>query len=410
MEGNRVGQLARAGGAGALDPAWLMARAGQVADGWQRELLGCADGKLLVCCSRQAGKSTVVAALALHTALFQAGSLVLILAPGLRQALELQAKLRAFHAAVEGVLGPWARAVRATTVETVFAQGSRVVALPGNEARVRGFSGPRLIVLDEAARIPEALYATVRPMLAVSRGRLVALSTPFGRRGWFWREWETGNGWRRFRVPWNLCPRIDAGFIDSEREALGQAWVDQEYGCSFGAGEGLVYPTFEQCLVERAPEPLFGEAVGGIDFGWRNPFAAVWGTRTREDELWLTGERYASRTLLGEHAKGLPRGTRWYADPSGPTEIEELRWAGLRVWPGPNALRPGIAAVHGRLESGRLKVVRGACPHLAAEATRYRYDPDTDSHDENPLDRDNHALAALRYLVLGMDRGRVARS
>jgi hypothetical protein len=82
----------------------------------------------------------------------------------------------------------------------------------------------------------------------------------------------------------------------------------------------------------------------------------------------------------------------------------------LRVWPGPNAIRAGIAAVHGRLESGRLKVVREACPNLVHEAARYRYDPDTDPHDENPLDRDNHALAALRYLVAGLDRGRVARA
>ena len=402
--------IGRAGGAAALDPAWLLARAGMPADDWQRELLTSTDDRLLVCCSRQAGKSTVVAGLALHTALFHPGCLVLILAPGLRQAQELHTKLRALHAAALPSLGPWARAERLTLAETTFAQGSRVVALPGNEERVRGFSGPRLIVLDEAARIPEALYATVRPMLAVSRGRLVALSTPFGRRGWFWREWETGTGWRRFRVPWQACPRIDQSFIDSEHAALGQAWVDQEYGCSFGAGEGLVYPNFDGCLVERVPVPLDGEAVGGIDFGWRNPFAAVWGVRTREDELWLTGERYLARVSLGQHAKALPKLARWYADPSGPTEIAEMRWAGLRVWPGPNAIRPGIAAVHGRLERGRLKVVREACPNLVHEAARYRYDPDTDPHDENPLDRDNHALAALRYLVAGLDRGRVARA
>ena len=401
--------LAAAGGAAGLDPAWLLAAAGMPADEWQRELLNCADNRLLVCCSRQAGKSTVVAALALHTALFNPGCLVLILAPGLRQAQELHAKLRSLHAAVLPGLGPWAAVERMGGVETVFAQRSRVVALPGNEARVRGFSGPRLIVLDEAARIPDTLYATVRPMLAVSRGRLVALSTPFGRRGWFWREWETGKQWRRFRVPWELCPRIAPAFIESEREAVGRAWVEQEYGCSFVAGEGLVYPRFEECLSGQPPAPLVGEPVGGIDFGWRNPFAAIWGTRTRDDELWLTGERYRARAPLADHVGHLPKPVLWYADPSSPNEIAELRGAGLRVWPGPNAIRAGIAAVHGRLESGRLRVVRDACPNLLLEAGRYRYDPDGGDTEENPLDRDNHALAALRYLIGGLDRGRVAR-
>ena len=81
----------------------------------------------------------------------------------------------------------------------------------------------------------------------------------------------------------------------------------------------------------------------------------------------------------------------------------------MRVWPGPNAIRAGIAAVHGRLESGRLRVVRDACPNLLLEAGRYRYDPDGGDTEESPLDRDNHALAALRYLIGGLDRGRVAR-
>jgi hypothetical protein len=52
---------------------------------------------------------------------------------------------------------------------------------------VRCFS-PGLVIVDEAARVPDDLYRAVRPMLAVSQGRLIALSTPFGQRGWFYDE------------------------------------------------------------------------------------------------------------------------------------------------------------------------------------------------------------------------------
>ena len=126
------------------------------------------------------------------------------------------------------------------------------------------------------------------------RHALLALSTPFGRQGWFWREWATGTGWERHEVPWSTCPRISPEFIERERASLGDAWVEQEYACSFESLTGLVYPNFAQAWADSAP-PSEGEPVGGIDFGWRNPFAAVWGVRTRDDVLWLTGERYLAR-------------------------------------------------------------------------------------------------------------------
>ena len=60
---------------------------------------------------------------------------------------------------------------------------------PGTEGTVRGFSRVALLVIDEAARVSDPLYYAVRPMLAVSGGKLVALSTPFGQKGHFWQEW-----------------------------------------------------------------------------------------------------------------------------------------------------------------------------------------------------------------------------
>ena len=74
--------------------------------------------------------------------------------------------------------------------------GSRIVALPGKEATVRGFSGVDLIIEGEASRVDDLLYRTMRPMLAVSGGRLILMSTPFGKRGHFFEEWSNG-GTRR---------------------------------------------------------------------------------------------------------------------------------------------------------------------------------------------------------------------
>ncbi len=161
-----------------------------------------------------------------------------------------------------------------------------------------------------------------------------------------------------------------------------------------------------------------GRGVGGIDFGWRNPFAALAGVLDRDDVLWIDWERYLRETPLHEHAAALrraarrqPAGTVWYADPAGRTEIEELRASGLTVRRADNDIRLGIAATAARLRTGRLKVHGPACPNLLAEARLYRYPSGAEraSIHENPVDEHNHALGALRYLIAALDARFIAR-
>ncbi len=115
-------------------------------------------------------------------------------------------------------------------------------------------SGVRLIVVDEAARVSDELYYAVRPMLAVSGGRLVGLSTPFGKRGWFHSAWTEGADWERVTATGKACPRISAEFLEEERRALGERWYRQEYLCSFEDPEGAVF-THDEILTCRVPCP-----------------------------------------------------------------------------------------------------------------------------------------------------------
>jgi hypothetical protein len=393
----------------ALDPAQVLRRQGMAPDPWQCQLFRSHERQVLLNCSRQSGKSTAVAALALHTALVRPRSLTLILSPSLRQSVEL------FRKVLDGynALGRPLRAVSGSATRLELANHARVVCLPGKEETIRAFSGVALLIIDEAARVADDLYRSVRPMLAVSRGRLICLSTPFGRRGFFWREWESGSpGWRRVCIPWRDCPRITPDFIAAEQHSLGERWVRQEYECSFEALAGVVYPDFEaHCAQDGWPAEIAGRAVGGIDFGFRNPFCALWGVLDRDDVLWLGHERYVRAAPIHEHAAALPRHVTWYADPAGRTEREELRRAGLVVRPGANDIRAGVAAVTARMRTGRLKVSRTGCPNLLAEAKLYRYGeaPADSAASELPVDDHNHALDALRYLVSRVDAGFMAR-
>jgi hypothetical protein len=149
---------------------------------------------------------------------------------------------------------------------------------------------------------------------------------------------------------------------------------------------------------------------GGIDFGFRNPFAALWGTLDKRGILWLTGEHYSRERCLSDHANHLPRDVCWYGDPAGASDIAQLRQAGFNIRPGDNPIHLGIAAVRARLERGTLKVLEGACPNLLAEAALYRYTPEKGSTcSENPLDAHNHALGALRYMISKLDARLLAR-
>jgi hypothetical protein len=136
--------------------------------------------------------------------------------------------------------------------------GSRIVLLPGTEGTVRGFSGVAMLIIDEAARVSDALYYAVRPMLAVSRGRLVALSTPFGKRGWFHDSWHSGEAWERVRINADQCPRITKEFLAEERRALGERWYRQEYCTSF---EDVIDAVFAwediQAAMSQDVQPLF---------------------------------------------------------------------------------------------------------------------------------------------------------
>lgn len=220
-----------------LDPAELVRRAGLEPDPWQLAVLRSVQSRQLLNCCRQAGKSTITAGLALHTALYEPESLILLLSPGERQSKELLRKVAAFYETLDRPVP--AEAENTLTLE--LENGSRIVALPGNEATIRGYSGVRLLIVDEASRVPDALYAAVRPMLAVSGGRLLALSTPFGKRGWWFEAWDKGENWQRIKITADQCPRITPEFLEEERRALPASWFKSEYLCEFGELEGAVF-------------------------------------------------------------------------------------------------------------------------------------------------------------------------
>jgi hypothetical protein len=225
-------------------------------DEWQEDLLRSEAPRVLLNVARQAGKSTIAGLIGLHRALYHPGSLILILAPSERQAKETFGKVAAFYRHLGHIIAM--DSYRKLGMN--LASGSRIEALPGSEKTIRGFSGVDLLIVDEAARVADELYYAVRPMLAVSGGRLMMLSTPFGKRGVFYEEWtsEAGGAWERYTATASECPRIPPAFLEEERKTLGPWWFAQEYECRFMDTVDQVFQTdvIDGAITEEVA-PLF---------------------------------------------------------------------------------------------------------------------------------------------------------
>ncbi len=242
--------------AASLDPVVLARRLDITPDPWQARLLRSTAPRTLLNVTRQGGKSTITSLLAVHEALYHAGALVLLLSPSMRQSGEIF--LKCLHA-YKG-LGRPVPSVSETALTLTLANGSRIVSLPGStDATIRGYSGVSLLIIDEASRVDDGLYMSVRPMLAVSGGRLIALSTPYGKRGWWFDAWTGDEPWERFRVPATDCPRIAPAFLAEEQRTLGPWFFRQEYCCEFSETTDQLF-THDVVMAAITPEvkPLFG--------------------------------------------------------------------------------------------------------------------------------------------------------
>lgn len=220
-----------------VDGSVLLQHADLAPDRWQRDVLIRRSHRLLVLTSRQVGKSTTVAARALHKALTVAGCTVVCIAPTERQSIEIITKVRRLVAAHPGL----DRIPRNAATQIGLPNGSRIIALPGKPDTIRGYSA-HLLILDEAAYLADEVFEAATPMAAAVDGDIIALTTPNGRSGWFYSAW-TGDDteWDRVTVRYDEVSRITDAFIRGERGRMSPARFSAEYECEFLSPAGAVW-------------------------------------------------------------------------------------------------------------------------------------------------------------------------
>ena len=238
---------------------------------WQEEAMKPCE-RLILNCTRQAGKSTVISAKAVYRAKHFPKSLILLISPTERQSIELMKKIDDFMKSDPQQLGLKVD----NTFEKEFWNKSRIVALPGSEKSVRGFSAPSMIIIDEASRVTDEMFYALRPMMSGedTHTELILMSTPFGKRGFFYQSWLAAHRWKRIEVSGRTdipeetyrkekaregilawySPRHTKDFLEEEKEAMGDWWFQQEYLCKFVEAQDNVF-SYEDIMAAMGDEP-----------------------------------------------------------------------------------------------------------------------------------------------------------
>jgi len=209
---------------------WIAANLQLTPDRLQAEALDATEDRVLLLCTRQWGKSTIAAAKALHHALTTKNAFIIFASACKRQSKELARKCKEFAAQL---------GLKAESDGEGFTlpNGARIIPVPQNPEKVRCYSAPSLIIIDESAYVKDEMFQTVTPMLATSNGTLWIMSTAGLQRGFFYKTWlNRPDDWKIVKATADDCPRISVKFLARERVAMGQTVFSREYLCEFVAG------------------------------------------------------------------------------------------------------------------------------------------------------------------------------
>jgi len=284
--------------------------------------------------------------------------------------------------------------------------------------REQDLRGPNLgwFFIDEGAKVSLNVWKIMLGRLRKPPERGWITTTPKGR-NWIWEEFakRQRRNYEYFTGATDENKHLSRDYIESLKESYSGSFYEQEFLGEFIAWQGLVYPQITvEAHHEDAPEDTTGYryALAGTDWGWADPSVILVGLVGADNAFHLVEEFYRNRTpieTIAEVAQAMRNkwGVRtFWCDPSRPEYIQKFREAGLDSRKGKNEIDPGIAAVTRKIEQGLFHIDFNACPATAREFEVYQYAEDDHGKvlKDRPIDRDNHAMDALRYMIYSNER------
>lgn len=222
--------------------AWSRIALGIALDPWQRKLVKTPPGGRAICLvHRQAGKTTAAAIATSHHLIFgPPGSTSLVLAPTQRQSGEAIRRIRSL------LLKAGAKLETDNAFSLQLENGSRVLGLPGqDDAAIRGLTVDGILVVDEAARVSDALFQAAMPMVLrhARTARVMLLSTAWAQDGFFYRIWTEGDplDWTKVEARITECTHLSSDDIERERRSMPASVFAREYLNEFSGTESRLF-------------------------------------------------------------------------------------------------------------------------------------------------------------------------
>ncbi|MCD6466225.1 terminase family protein [Candidatus Bathyarchaeota archaeon] len=261
---------------------------------YQEAFLKDNSKRILLCWSRQSGKSHSIAARALWFALTHPKTLTLIVAPSLRQSMILNDKIRDHLANIPLEIRKQLIEKQQRTV-IKFRNGSRIVALPCSENLLRGFTA-HVVIADEAnffQHDKDIFYSILMPMLSTTDGWLIVSSTPWNRDSVFYRFYNDPK-FSKHIVTWRDA--VEAGlmkqdFIEQMRTLLPAERFQREFEAKFVEDsdawlpQSLIVKCIDSMLTPYAfTDSPSGVFYVGVDFGKHQDYSVA-AVAEREDDI-----------------------------------------------------------------------------------------------------------------------------
>ena len=213
---------------------WAKSALGFQPDAKQAAVLDHDAHRLILCCARQWGKTTIIAIKALHAAIFHPGTQIAIISKSLKHAGILIGRLCQSAA----ILGYPRKRVLGHQHSLELPNGSRIYGIANSESSVRGYT-INIVIVDEAAQIQDDVIGAASPTLGRTNGKLWLLSTPHGQTGLFFNVWhnDTLSDWFKMKATIEDAPYASKAFIE-EQKRLFPYNFRQEFYCEFTPAKG----------------------------------------------------------------------------------------------------------------------------------------------------------------------------
>ncbi len=208
-------------------------------------------------------------------------------------------------------------------------------------------------------------------------------------------------------------PYMPMAVIDQARLSMDPRRFNALFGGQWERMSGLVYDCFSEAenICEAFPLPAGTRIVAGVDWGYTHPFVitvraiTLTGNHYRIGEFYQTELTVDKKVEVAKRLKSVFGITTFYCDPARPDDIASFNAAKLGAVPAENDIRSGIDRHYELIKTRKFKIFRGTSPHTEDELELYHYPrpedrgPDKDDKEDLPVDKENHALDADRYVT-----------